>query len=650
MTQRSWEVDFGRRKPARTYLFENEAYFRYLYEASGRRESFIRVAMKASRDSQRFSCRADRIEGFCGDLNIEAFLSASTGLAVQPVALLDDRKADLVDMIKETGICRTQKGPLNPKQLHKELKKPRYSTADTVLPSTGTAINVGVPTTEPDAERRLIYITDLNRYTILVLLDTASRQQAYFLRDFIYNHLVFAPSIGVFIPFTSFKSFAFVFHFPYYALRKGPLYFKDERCMKDGRPLRRSQRLGFLDETPWGIRGTQNEDFIYEAQISCLVAGLDDSSYIGYVFVDTYHDGPNSDESVKEYYEKSNTPGRYSSKKPLVLFSFLWGNFPTIDAPVRAKIMPKKPLTVDPLSGGMLQADLPLWSPRSYFLRVFEFRIEQVKEEWVNAVFVIQNKMTTYIQDYQISKDVYLSSDVAGRGDRLRRFHDWTGHTVRLVMDLIHVLSKTLYACDRFQSKDCEYFQDDKAFDKDTLPPSLCLAAIAKHVEEMKDQLQTLQHLEKLEAYLALEDRNVTILQARTNESVKAITFLAFLVSPPAVTSALYSMQDDVLPWEVGTLSWGLTLGFFYVLLGPVLWILLKRSDIKRNETLRGQIYTSQSATRTSWKTRFWSRCVRQFRSVNPSRSMSTIDDSLVDAEEIELSDLDAQPQLTSFL
>ncbi|KAI0431453.1 hypothetical protein F5Y09DRAFT_304557 [Xylaria sp. FL1042] len=630
MAPRSWEVDFGRRKPARTYLLENKAYFRYLYEASSHRESFIRVAMKDSRDSQRFSARADRIEGFCGNLSIEALLSASTGLAVQPIALLDDRKADLVDMIKETGICRTQKGPLNPKQLHKELKKPRYSTADTVVPSTDTAINVGVPTTEPDAERRLIYITDLNRYAILVLLDTASRQQAYFLRDFIYNHLVFAPSIGVTIPFTSFKSFAFAFHFPYYAWRKGPCYFKDDRYMKDGRPLRRSQRLGFLDETPWGVRRSQSEDCIYEAQISCLVAGLDDSSYIGYAFVDTYHDGPDSDESVKGYYEKSNTPGRYS---------------------------------MDALSGGILQADLPLWSPRLYFLRVFELRIEQVKEEWVNAVFTIQNKMNSYIQDYQVSKDVYLSSDIDGRGDRLRRFHDWAGNTVRLVMDLMHVLSKTLYACDRFQSKDCEYFQDDNAFDQDTLPPSSCLAAIAKHVEEMKEQLQTLQYLEKvcnnisreLEAYLALEDRNVTMIQVRTNESVKAITFLAFLVSPPTVTSALYSMQDEVLPWEAGTRSWGLTLGFFYLLLGLVLWILLKRSDIKTDRTLRGQACTSQSMAhakshRISWKTRLWPRCVGRCLSVNTSHSVSISGDRLVDVEETELSDVDAQPQLTGFL
>ncbi|KAI0526287.1 hypothetical protein F5B22DRAFT_585158 [Xylaria bambusicola] len=631
MALRSWEVDFGRRKPARTYLLENKAHFRHLHEISGHRGSFIRMAMKDSRDSQRLVYRADRIESFCGNLSIDALLNASSGLAVQPIALLDDRKADLVDMIKETGICRTQKGPLDPKHLHMELKKPRYSTTNTGTPSTGTAIGGSVPTTEPDAERRLIYITDLNRYTILVLLETASSQQAYFLRDFIYNHLAFAPSIGVTIPFTSFKSFAFAFHFPYYAWRKGPLYFQDERRMNDGRSLRRSQRLGFLNETPWGNCEEEAEDCIYEAQISCLVAGLDDSSYIGYGFVDTYHNGPESKGSVKEYHETSNTPGHYP---------------------------------MDPLSGGMLRANRPIWSPRLYFLRVLELRIEEVKEEWANSVFMLQKKTRAYIQDYQIPQVVYLSSDIEGRGERLRRFHDWTGSTVRLVMDLIHILSKTLHACDRFQSQDCGFFQDDNAFHKDTIMPSLCLAVIAKHVEEMKDQLQTLQHLEKvcnnisreLEAYIALEDRNVTMIQTRTNESVKAITFLAFLVSPPAVTSALYSMQDEVLPWPVDTRSWGFTIGFFYLSLGLVLWFLLKRSDRKRDLALRGQKCASQLPTpartyRMLWIKRFWARCRAQVSRLDVSSPVSFEgDDRFIDDEETELSDLSTQPQPTGFL
>ncbi|KAJ3571813.1 hypothetical protein NPX13_g5253 [Xylaria arbuscula] len=427
MAPQSWELDFGRPKPAPTYLLENKAYFRELYETTGRRGSFVRMAMRDSRESQRYFCRADRIESFCGNLSIETLLGASRGLAVQPIALLDDRKADFDDVSKGAGVCRTQLGPLSPKSLHAELKKPRYNTTTgTVIPNTSTAVDASVAATEPDAERRLIYITDLNRCAILVLLDTASFRQAYYLRDFMYNHLVFAPGIGVTIPSTPFKNFAFVFHLPYYAWRKGPLYFQDERRM-NGRPLRRSQRLGFLDETPWGPREGESEDCIYEAQISFLVAGLDDSSYIAYAFVDTYHNGPDSDESVKDYHEKSNTQGHYA---------------------------------MDPLSGGTLDADRPVWSPRLYFLRVLELRIEQVKEEFANSVFMIQKKTLPY-----------------------------------------------------------------------------------------------------LEAGLALEDRNVTMIQARTNESVMAFAYLAFVVSPPAVTSALYSMNKEVLPWENNTRSWAITLG-----------------------------------------------------------------------------------------
>lgn len=124
MAPRNWELDFGRPKPAPTYLLENKAHFRYLYEASGRRGSFIQMAVRDSRESQRFFCRADRLESFCGNLSIEALLGASTGLSVQPVALLDDRKADLDDINKGAGVCRTQLGPLSPKNLHMELKNP----------------------------------------------------------------------------------------------------------------------------------------------------------------------------------------------------------------------------------------------------------------------------------------------------------------------------------------------------------------------------------------------------------------------------------------------------------------------------------------------------------------------------------------------
>ena len=115
-------------------------------------------------------------------------------------------------------------------------------------------------------------------------------------------------------------------------------------------------------------------------------------------------------------------------------------------------------------------------------------------------------------------------------------------------------------------------------------------------------------------------------------------------------------MEDDVLPWEVNTLSWAITLGFFYLVLGVILWFLLKRSDKKRDQALRGQIHTSQLSTqakahRMSWIKRLWSRRGPSFlRSSISHLPLSRAGDSFVDDDETELRDLGAQPQVTDFL
>ncbi|KAI3343636.1 hypothetical protein F4824DRAFT_440573 [Ustulina deusta] len=131
-----------------------------------------------------------------------------------------------------------------------------------------------------------------------------------------------------------------------------------------------------------------------------------------------------------------------------------------------------------------------------------------------------------------------------------------------------------------------------------------------------------------------------------------ALIHLCQLVPPLAVTSTLYSMQDKVLPWEVGTSSWGLTLGFFYLLLGLVLWVLLKRSDMKRDQTLRGKRVRSKAkAHYMSWKIWLWPQCVSLYTSFNTSHSVAFGSGGRsVDVDETELSGRDAQPQLTGFL
>ncbi|KAI1641321.1 hypothetical protein F4809DRAFT_585985 [Biscogniauxia mediterranea] len=483
----SWDSEFTKRKPAHLYLEENKKHFRYKYEASGGRSSFIRTVMEDSCASERFLCRAEHVESFCGKTDPSSFIDQPTQEEKRPIALIDDRKADLIGIseVAETGICREHKGPLNPRQLHQELCKPRYTTGGTF--STGReAATTGAEPGLVDAERRLIYITDLDPDTVIALLDTVSFSQAHFLRDFIYNHLVFNPLLRVSIPI-GFKRFALEFHLPYFAWRKGSGCVRDERRMSDGRTLRRSQDLGFLDLTPSGTPSPQHDNSIYEAQMSCLVAGTGDASWVAYGIFDTYQNGTQDEESATYYHERACIPDQ---------------------APM------------DPLSGGKIMADCPVWDPRIYFLQVLESRIEQVKEEWINIVHRVQQKTCPYTQDHQVFKNLYLSPDTENRGERLKRFYEWTGSTTRLLMELIDVLSKTTHAWDHFQSREIEYFLDvNQHGDKPS--PSPYLKAITKHIEEMKAQLLALQYQEKVCSNILREVRNIccsihyTYLQSR---------------------------------------------------------------------------------------------------------------------------------------
>lgn len=53
---------------------------------------------------------------------------------------------------------------------------------------------------DPDAERRTVYITNANSWSILAIVATASTNQAITLRGFIYKYLNFHALISVSIP------------------------------------------------------------------------------------------------------------------------------------------------------------------------------------------------------------------------------------------------------------------------------------------------------------------------------------------------------------------------------------------------------------------------------------------------------------------
>ena len=135
------------------------------------------------------------------------------------------------------------------------------------------------------------------------------------------------------------------FHLPSFALREQP---PSEglplRHGAHGKPLRAWRDLSFL-------RGQtvdpecQGKYGIYEAHISCIVCGVDNWQWVAYAFIDTDHDGDKSTDKV------------------------------TVD-----RVMSPQGYCEDLISG--LDANYPIWNPRLYFLKIFEVRSKQVKEEW----------------------------------------------------------------------------------------------------------------------------------------------------------------------------------------------------------------------------------------------------------------------------
>ena len=155
--------------------------------------------------------------------------------------------------------------------------------------------------------------------------------------------------------------FQLAFHLPYYVWRSSQKPCEDHRQYANGDPLRHSQDVSFLE---WEAYGSSS--FLYEAQISCVVAGLDEWRWIAYCFVDTYFDTlEGGKETVLSYHEDSLT---------------------------------NKGIRADPLTFGVTDADKPIHDPRDYFLTVFQTRINQVKCEWQQVVAKVQQSVREYVQ------------------------------------------------------------------------------------------------------------------------------------------------------------------------------------------------------------------------------------------------------------
>jgi hypothetical protein len=149
------------------------------------------------------------------------------------------------------------------------------------------------------------------------------------------------------------------FHLPYYALRESSHAIEDPRRDMNNNPLRHYQDVSFLD---WN-ESRSICDILYEAQVSCVVAGRNEWIWDAYCFVDAYFDQGEGRDSISTYEEETED---YEG------------------------------LSTDPLTRGEEDTEKPIWDPRIYFLLLFRIRLEQVKTEWQKVVEKVWQSVRHY--------------------------------------------------------------------------------------------------------------------------------------------------------------------------------------------------------------------------------------------------------------
>ena len=307
--------------------------------------------------------------------------------------------------------------------------------------------------------------------------------------------MVFEPFFGLDIAPDCLLTFRLAFHLPYHALRLSKKAQHDPRSNSDGSPLRQVCNVSFLDLKDSGI-----STFLYEAQISCVVAGPDEWRWIAYCFVDTYFEVEKRREAMSLYYKN----GR-----------------------------PRLGVKVDPFTCGETLADGKFQNPREYFLTVLRYRLEQVKNEWIHVVEKLEKNKREYEQ-------IFLSHS---RRHNLSKFRDFVTKARWLSKKLSLDLSKTIDSCEEFCSQPAVDFQSTSEF----TDPRPLLKPIRTILDELKSQQKTLESIaNNWEDFT--RDLEVHLNSETIRISQMTLSIMLF-ISPIALAAAIFSMDREVIPF-----------------------------------------------------------------------------------------------------
>lgn len=162
------------------------------------------------------------------------------------------------------------------------------------------------------------------------------------------------------------------FSIPFRVLRSTKELMIDPRRKESGgKPLRSSLDVTLLMDHTRPGHDSEAINGIYSAHLSFMVTGYDQWRWTGILLVDTWFEDsaetsdsePHSDSVLRYEIENSMCGG----------------------------------MRMDPLSRGKDDAKRSRWQPRSYFLRVLEIRLGQVRHEWEEIVYNLVRAVDKYV-------------------------------------------------------------------------------------------------------------------------------------------------------------------------------------------------------------------------------------------------------------
>ena len=104
-------------------------------------------------------------------------------------------------------------------------------------------------------------------------------------------------------------------------------------------------------------QGRPQSEYLYEAQISLLITGVDEWFWTTYFCAETHF---GSEESIQYYHENK----------------------------------------LDALTGGEKSLLYPVWNPREYYLSILSRRLKQVTKEWSTVVESLEDRLRIHVCGY----------------------------------------------------------------------------------------------------------------------------------------------------------------------------------------------------------------------------------------------------------